>query len=104
MWFTKRVTIFKRKDKSACTQITDLLKSEGFRGVRSGHYSVDTLSACGCGSKLDPRNFGSGGYIDRDVYYVDVKQEDEERAKILLASHGITPSVDNDVIGKYGRL
>ena len=104
MWFTKRVTIFKRKDKSTCTKITGILKSEGFKGVHSGHYSADTLSACGCGSKLDPRNFGSGGYIDRDVYYVDVKQEDEERAKILLASHGITPSVDNDVIGKYGRL
>lgn len=104
MWFTKRITIFKRKDKASWQKIRGLLKSEDFRGVRASHYSADTLCACGCGSKLDPRNFGAGGYIDRDVYFVDVRQEDEGRAKSLLASHGIDFAVDDDVVGKLGRL
>lgn len=104
MWFAKRVTIFKRKDKTSWQKIKDVLKSEGFKNVKAGHYSADSLCSCGCGSKLDPRNFGAGGFIDRDVYFVDVRQEDSERAKSILASHGIEAVIDDDVVGKYGRL
>lgn len=104
MWFSKKVTIFKRKDKQTWQKIRDLLKEEGFKGVRSSHYPVDSLSACGCGPKLDPRNFGAGGYIDRDVYFVDVKEDDAERARALLSSRGINAVVDDDVIGKFGRI
>ena len=96
MWFSKKVTVFKRKDKDTWLKVKDVLKSAGLSGVRSGHYSADSLCACGCGSKLDPRNFGAKGYIDRDIYFVDVKQEDEERAKMILASHGIEAVVDAD--------
>ena len=104
MWFTKRATIFKRKDKDTWTKIKDILKAEGFTGVRASHYPIDSLNACGCGAKVDPRNFGANGYIDRDVYFVDVRQEDSERAKTLLASHGIEAAVDDDVLGKLGRM
>ena len=38
------------------------------------------------------------------MYFVDVKQEDSERAKTLLASHGIEAAVDDDVLGKLGRM
>ncbi|MBQ7221377.1 MAG: hypothetical protein IJS28_10395 [Synergistaceae bacterium] len=104
MWFSKKTTIFKRKDRETWQRIRDVLKSSGIKGVRSGHYSADSLCACGCGPKLDPRNFGAGGYIDRDIYYVDVRQEDEERAKTILAENGINAAVDADPVGKLGRM
>ena len=93
MWFSKKVTVFKRKDKDTWLKVKDALKSAGMSGVRSGHYSADSLCACGCGMRLDPRNFGVNGRIDRAIYYVDVKQEDEQRAKNILAEHGITCEV-----------
>ena len=40
---------------------------------------------CGCGAKLDHRDFGPNGKIDRLTYYISVKPEDVERAKELLA-------------------
>ena len=104
MWFAKRTTIFKRKDKITWTKIKELLKSEGFKNLKAGHYSVDSLFSCGCGAKLDPRNFGANGKIDRDIYFVDVLNEDYERAKTLLESNGIESIVEDDVIGKYGRI
>ena len=104
MWFRKKVTIFQKKDKDTWQRIKDVLKSAGIEGVRSGHYDADSLRPCGCGSKLDPRNFGAGGYIDRDIYYVEVREEDSERAKGVLASRGIEAVVDDDVIGKLGRM
>ncbi|MBQ3586397.1 MAG: hypothetical protein II964_06740 [Synergistaceae bacterium] len=102
MWFTKRATIFKRRDKITWQTIKDILKSEGFKGVKSGHYQADSLFACGCGAKLDPRNFGSNGYIDRDVYFVDVRQEDSERAKNLLSENGIESVIDD--LGNLGKV
>lgn len=104
MWFTKKITIFKRKDKNSWQKVKDALKSAGLHGVRAGHYDADSLRACGCGPKLDPRNFGAGGYVDRDIYFVDVNQEDEARAKNILASHGIDVVVDDDPVGKLGRM
>ena len=104
MWFAKKITVFKKKDKETWKQIKDLLKAEGFKGARASHYSAESLCACGCGSKLDPRNFGANGYIDRDIYFVDVKEEDVERARALFSQHGINAVVDDDVVGKLGRL
>ena len=104
MWLAKKVTVFKRKDKATWQRIREVLKSAGLKGVKAGHYEADSLCACGCGSKLDPRNFGAGGRIDRDIYYVDVRQEDEERVLSLLTEQGITPIVDDDPVGKYGRM
>ena len=104
MWFAKKVTVFKRKDKDTWLKVKDALKSAGIAGVRSGHYDADSLRPCGCGPKLDPRNFGAGGYVDRDVYFVDVRQEDEERAKSILASQGLEACVDADPVGKLGRM
>ena len=104
MWFAKKVTVFKKKDRDTWQKIRDLLKSEGFKGVRASHYSAESLCACGCGSKLDPRNFGAGGYIDRDIYFVDVREDDLPCAKSVLASHGIEPVVIEDAVGELGRL
>lgn len=106
MFFEKKITIFKKKDKNSWQKIKDSLKNSGLKGIRASHYSVDTLCACGCGSKLDPRNFGAKGFIDRDVYFIDVKQSDLEKAKSILKENGIEnlAIVEEDPIGKFGRV
>ncbi len=104
MWFRKRVTIFERKDRLTWQKITDALKGAGLDGVKAGSYEADSLTACGCGSKLDPRNFGAGGRIDRAIYYVDVRQEDEQCARSILAEKGIACIVDDDPVGRLGRM
>ena len=104
MFFEKKVTIFKKKDRETWQKIKDTLKAEGFKGVRVGHYFADTLCACGCGSKMDPRNFGAKGKIDRDIYYVDVRRDDVERVTAILQAHVIESVVEDDSIGQLGRV
>lgn len=103
MFFEKKVTIFKKKDRETWQRIKDALKMEGFKGVRASHYFADTLCACGCGSKLDPRDFGAKGKIDRDIYYVDVRKADVDRALAALQARGIEAVVENDAGGQSGR-
>lgn len=86
MFFGKKTTVFKKKDKAAWTEIKTLLKAQGFN-INAGHYCADTLMACGCGSKLDPRDFGAGGKIDRDIYYIDVKEKDSQKVMELLKEY-----------------
>ena len=104
MWFRKKVTVFRKKDRDTWQTVKDALKGAGLEGVKAGSYEADSLCACGCGSKLDPRNFGAGGKIDRAVYYVDVRQEDEGRARSILAEKGIAVVVDDDPVGRLGRM
>ena len=47
MFFEKKVTIFKKKDRETWQKIKDTLKEEEFRGVRASHYFADTLCAGG---------------------------------------------------------
>lgn len=104
MFFEKKVTIFKKKDRETWKQIRDALKAAGIKGVRASHYSADSLCACGCGSKLDPRNFGAKGWIDRDVYFIDVKKNDEPRARAIIQERGLQAVIDDDPVGRLGRI
>ena len=104
MFFEKKVTIFKKKDRETWQRIKDSLKEEGFKGVRASHYFADTLCACGCGSKLDPRDFGAKGKIDRDIYFIDIRKDDADRAVVMLRERGIEPVVEGDAIGQTGRV
>ena len=60
------------------------LKDAGIKVMETGFYETEA-PACGCGAKLDHRDFGPNGKIDRLTYYISVKPEDVERAKELLA-------------------
>ena len=104
MFFGKKVTIFKKKDRQTWEKIKDILKREGFKGVRSSHYTADSLRACGCGPKLDPRDFGANGWIDRDIYFCDVNKDDVARALEILEKNGIVPVIEDDPIGTLGRI
>jgi len=96
--FEKRVEIFKKRDRETWQQIKDALKEAGLRGVRSGHYLQETVMGGGCGAKLDPRDFGGHGKIDRDIYWVKVIADDEEKARDILRRNGIVPVVEENVL------
>ncbi|MBR1567203.1 MAG: hypothetical protein IJ649_10640 [Oscillospiraceae bacterium] len=96
--FEKRVDIFKKRDKETWLKIKEALKEAGLPGVKSGHYLQETVMGGGCGAKLDPRNFGAKGVIDRDIYWVKVIADDEEKAREILRQNGIVTEVQDDVL------
>ncbi len=96
--FEKRVEIFKKRDRETWQQIRDALREAGLPGVKAGHYLQETVMGGGCGAKLDPRDFGGHGRIDRDIYWVEVKADDEEKAREILRRSGIVPVVEKDVL------
>ena len=59
------------------------LKEAGIKIVESGFYETEP-PLCGCGAKLDHRDFGPNGKIDRKTYYISVRPEDVDRAKAAL--------------------
>lgn len=96
--FEKKVTIFKKKDRSQWLKIKAALKEAGLKGVRAGHYLQDSVMAGGCGAKLDPRDFGAKGKIDHDIYFVKVNEADEEKAKEILRENGLTAGIAEDLM------
>ena len=96
--FRKRVPVFKKRDRETWQQIRDALKEAGLEGVKSGHYLQETVMGGGCGAKLDPRDFGGRGRIDRDIYWVEVPVEAEEEAREILRRRGIVPEVEENVL------
>ena len=93
MLFEKKVTIYKKKDRETWLEIRDALKSGGLKGVSASHYAQDTVMACGCGAKLDPRDFGAKGKADHDVYCIKVREKDVQRAKELILQSGLVAEV-----------
>lgn len=59
------------------------LKEVGIKMVETGFYETEP-PLCGCGAKLDHRDFGPNGRIDRKTYYISVRPEDVDRAKAAL--------------------
>ena len=96
--FEKKVTIFKKRDKDTWKQIRESLKLSGLKGVRAGHYFQETVTGGGCGAKLDPRDFGGHGRIDRDIYWVKVNEKDEAKALEILRQDGIVAGIEKDVL------
>lgn len=96
--FKKRVTIFKKRDRETWLQIRNVLKENGFRGMHSGHYLQETVMGGGCGAKLDPRDFGKNGRIDRDIYWIEVPADQEAFVKDLLLRNGLVPVIEDNVL------
>ena len=96
--FEKKTVIFKKRDRETWQQIRDALKAAGLGGVRAGHYLQETVMGGGCGAKLDPRDFGGHGRIDREIYWVSVPVKREEEAREILRRSGIVPVVEEDVL------
>ena len=83
-FFEKKSTVFRKQDKAGWLSAKEMLKTAGIRGIRAGRYDVEP-PVCGCGAKLDPRNFGAKGPIDRSMYFIEVPVKEVERARALLS-------------------
>ena len=60
------------------------------------HESEEPI--CSCGAKIDRRNYGPYGWIDRRAYYVAVRPEDVGRSNaVLLAAVG-APLISEDLV------
>ena len=86
--FAKKVCIFKKQDREAWLRAKGLLKDREFQ-FRAGSYDDDVLKPCGCGARIDPRDFGARGKIDRSIYTLYVRAEDARRANAALHDAGI---------------
>ena len=96
--FSKRVPVFKKRDREGWLAMKEVFKEASFPGVKSGHYLQETVMGGGCGAKLDPRDFGRKGRIDRDIYWIDVPKERFEDAVSLLTRNGMVPEVEENVL------
>ena len=90
--------IYKKKDKETWTKIKSALKEGGLTGFKASHYLQDSVMAGGCGAKLDPRDFGSKGKIDHEVYVIKVKENDVDKAKEILLKNGIVAEIDESLL------
>lgn len=91
--FEKKVPVFRKRDKDTWLQIKQALKGAGVP-FSAGHYEQDNIPVGGY-SALDPRNFGKGGRIDREIYYVNVKVSQKENALEVIRLAGLVTEVQD---------
>ena len=91
--FARRTPVFRKKDRAGWEAVKEALAAEGI-DCKAGHYNGELLFGCGCGAKIDPRNHGRNGTIDREVYFVEVREEHREAALAALAQRGLRPEVE----------
>lgn len=96
--FGKREVVFKTVgDSDRWKKARQALKSAGIRIMEASSYENE-ITTCGCGAKLDQRNYGPYGWIDRRVYYVSVSPADIERARIVLLDAVGSPLVSDKLV------
>ena len=82
-FFSKKITVYKEKGcKEDWQKAKARLKEAGISFASTSLPSE--APACGCGAKLDIRDFGPRGKIDRDLYYIDVEEKYAARARAIL--------------------
>ena len=90
-FFSKKITVYKEKGGRADWKAAKALLKEHSIGFSSTELPSEAPT-CGCGAKLDIRDFGPKGKIDRNFYYIDVAEADVPRARELLAGRERTSS------------
>lgn len=94
-FFEKKILIYQKKDKETWNKIKEVLKKENVKHVRSGHYFNESVGIDGISGMIDPRDFGVGHRIDRNIYYIEVKEKDFEKANEAILKHGIVAIVES---------
>ena len=94
--FEKRVTVFRKKDRETWKKLKEAFRMEGIRHIRAGHYFNDTVAPSGIAGLVDPRDFGEKGKIDRDIYYIEVRESDEQLARKAALKHGLVLTIDGN--------
>jgi len=85
--FEKREEVFCAHDRAGWKAAREALAQAGIRGVRARHCETEP-PAGGCGCRLDVRNFGPRGRIDRELYFITVPAAEAERARAVLTGSG----------------
>lgn len=83
MFFTKRKTVFDQRNKVLWEKAKQALEQAGIQNMKAGDYEKE-LPVGGCGAKLDARDFGKNGKIDRNYYYIMVPDTEYEKAKEII--------------------
>ncbi len=83
MFFTRRKTVFDERNKELWEKTKQVLEQAGIPDMKVGAYEKE-LPVCGCGAKLDARDFGRNGKIDRNYYYIMVPEAAYEQAKAVI--------------------
>ena len=82
--FGKREIIYEvQGEKDAWKQAREALRAADIRIMEASSREGET-PLCSCGAKIDRRNYGPNGWIDRLIYYIAVRPEDAARARALL--------------------
>ena len=82
--FGKREVVFRAPgDKARWQAAKEALKAADIEIMEANSYEGE-MPLCSCGAKIDRRNYGPNGWIDRRVYYIAVRPEDVERAGQVL--------------------
>ena len=96
--FGKREIVFKTVgDKPRWQGAKEALKTAGIKIMEAGSHESEE-SICSCGAKIDRRNYGPYGWIDRRAYYVAVRPEDVERAQAVLLEAVGAPLMSDDLV------
>ena len=83
--FGKREVVFKvQGDKARWKAARAAVETAGIQIMEASSYEGE-ITLCSCGAKIDRRNYGPNGWIDRRIYYIAVRPENAEQAKVLLA-------------------
>jgi hypothetical protein len=86
-FFDKKFDVYKEKGKrDEWKKARTALKDAGI-SISSSEVPSEA-PVCGCGAKLDIRDFGPKGKIDRNWYYIMVAKEDIEKARTVLKDKG----------------
>ena len=82
--FGKREIVFEvQGNKDRWKQAKEALQTAGIQIMEASSREGET-PLCSCGAKIDRRNYGPNGWIDRRIYYIAVRPGDVERAKEVL--------------------
>ncbi len=81
--FSKKEIVYEAKGKKEQFKaVKEALKEAGIK-CYSGSWE-DEMPVCGCGGKLDVRDFGANGRIDRTIYTIRVTADQVEKASGIL--------------------
>ena len=96
--FGKREIVFKTVgDSRRWKDAKAALKAANIRIMEAGsHESEEPI--CSCGAKIDRRNYGPYGWIDRRAYYVAVRPEDVGQACAVLVSAVGMPLISDELV------
>lgn len=82
--FGKREIVFEvQGDRDRWKAAREALRNAGIP-VMEALSREGEMPLCGCGAKIDRRNYGPNGWIDRRLYYIAVRPGDAEAARQTL--------------------